>query len=597
MTSGGSDDDRQTTDAELDEVADVQNAAGGDAIRGLQRYLRTSANLNVAPLAAAFGSTEAAIEVLESLRALLHDVDVQEHDNLPHSRWAFDQLLELCRVQPTQANGNQLQEWMKLTRCSMKVRADWSPDEDPRPGTPMEATDYFVFEHETEGLIRLQWVNPLPKPGWMETGGIQCDVCLGQGLRSSYQHVNDDNERDGSSFFQHRIGWDVCAPCAANHIAKRRDGIREWVGSVQQGERVSLRRPHANGTAAPDFNLSECRFHAASTGDIELEVSVNGTGGLHAAVAVIPTSQSGLLTSLPSCWLTTGSQLLPTANVSSPQLKPSAEHDVVFRCASGDSLHITGAPVRGELTCVRKSSNAGEADSGVIHSVKAITLSEQEADFNGRSESFAFLSFPGAKQGVFLLEEDKSWILTKLHALASQAGVVHNIPLQTPLQQPKPSRCESNLSVSGSSSRTTPGVVGGYLLPPDWAGLSDCMICLDPLDQETWLRGAPLRTHCGHLFHTMCLRKFLRGHNDNGNQACPGCRSPDPLKEATHIGGNGSLQWTLRTDSSGQGFTREQCYRVVAVLCQDPQAVVDTAMVLSCAALKPEDAELGICAI
>mmetsp|Transcript_67078 Transcript_67078/g.119366 ORF Transcript_67078/g.119366 Transcript_67078/m.119366 type:complete len:611 (-) Transcript_67078:148-1980(-) len=582
MSTGGSDE-------ELDEAEEV---AEGDPVRELQRYLRVP--VDIGSLASAFGGAYAAQEALQSLSDLLHDVDVQEHNHLPHAKHNFDQLLAMLYVQPSEENGNQLREWMKLMRISMQIRAEWptNPAEDLRPGTPMEATDYFVFEHQSEGLIRLQWVNPLPRPEWMETGGIQCDVCMAQGLKASYQHVNEDNKRDASSFEYHRIGWDVCAPCAANHITQRRDGIREWLGSVSRGAHECLRRPCATGTAPPDLCLSVCSFRAADAGAIELEVDVIGTAGLHAAVAALPVtaSSSSSATPLPACWLTTGSQILPSSNELASS-KPPMDRTLTFRCASGEEFQLTAAAhVRSELKCQRRTSTGAT----ICQSVKAITLSEKEASFNGVFKSWAHLSFPGVRaflsNGAWLPDEDKSWILATLHSIASQAGVVHNIPLQAPLQQARPNQSQCEEPVSQSTSQKTSGAAAGYLVSPDWSELSDCMICLDRLDKDTWLRGAPVRTRCGHVFHTMCLRKFLRGHSDGTQQACPNCRTPNPLTEAAHVGGNGTLHWTLTTDAFGHAFDGEQSYRVVAVLCQDPQAVIDTAMVLSCAALQPGDA-------
>merc|ERR1711916_160806 len=100
------------------------------------------------------------------------------------------------------------------------------------------------------------------------------------------------------------------------------------------------------------------------------------------------------------------------------------------------------------------------------------------------------------------------------------------------------------------------------------------MICLDALGAETWVRGAPLITRCSHSFHSMCLRKHIRAHSQHGEMTslCPNCRAPDPLQGARHFGATGSLLATLDRDTQSQVLEAHAVYRIVAILCQDPEA-------------------------
>eukprot|EP00933_Yihiella_yeosuensis_P040619 TRINITY_DN34953_c0_g1_i1.p2 TRINITY_DN34953_c0_g1~~TRINITY_DN34953_c0_g1_i1.p2 ORF type:complete len:145 (+),score=20.46 TRINITY_DN34953_c0_g1_i1:490-924(+) len=114
------------------------------------------------------------------------------------------------------------------------------------------------------------------------------------------------------------------------------------------------------------------------------------------------------------------------------------------------------------------------------------------------------------------------------------------------------------------------------------------MVCLDALGQETWIRGVPVRTHCGHLFHSACLRKTLRV-DGKMRSVCPNCRAEAPLQGAHHFAGDVSLDFNIQEDVLETPLNTGSCYRIVAVLCQDPQAVIDSAIALSCVTLSPGD--------
>jgi hypothetical protein len=100
------------------------------------------------------------------------------------------------------------------------------------------------------------------------------------------------------------------------------------------------------------------------------------------------------------------------------------------------------------------------------------------------------------------------------------------------------------------------------------------------------LRGAPIRTHCGHLFHATCLKKYLRGHSNVKGQACPGCRAANPLDGAQHLDDSGPAHFSFRCDMASEPLECGRSYRVVAVLCQDEKAVADSALVIDCVCLR-----------
>eukprot|EP00928_Gymnodinium_smaydae_P034651 TRINITY_DN2450_c0_g1_i1.p2 TRINITY_DN2450_c0_g1~~TRINITY_DN2450_c0_g1_i1.p2 ORF type:complete len:607 (-),score=160.04 TRINITY_DN2450_c0_g1_i1:68-1888(-) len=596
------------------------DAGSGGAVEGedadglalLWRFMPV--RIELATLAPAFGGEEEAGAALLDLGKLFREVSNQEREHLDNMVLNVSQFLLILGARPVPENGEQLRKYIQIVRQNIEFRAGWPmrPIEDFRRGTALQNTDHFVFEHKTEGLIRLQWVNPLPKPAWMSGGGFQCDVCMDPDLRVGYQHVTEDNERDSSSFFVHRIGFDVCAPCAVKHVEQRRESVRAFLAGTRRGCRELSRRPWAAAAGAPpELQMQVKSFGVASaSGGVEAEVEVQGTGGWHVAVSVLPVVSAGEEQVLPACWLTTGS-LLPASQqggggtaiaAGTPADDAAPASEVEFQCASGDRLRVCAAPARGSLLLHRSEGEPAP--------FRALTFSERAPDFEcvegdatmaGSSEKLPHLAFQGTSRGAWLRADDKRRVLGALRGLASRAGVAHNIPAQELEEAPalvERPRMRSSSSGVGSCSGegdSDPCFVGdgiGYLLPPDWADLHDCMICLDALGECTWLRGAPLSTRCGHLFHANCLRKHLRSSTD-GNKTglvCPNCRADDPLRDAKPLGGSGSLRWTLARDGAARPLEEGRCYLLTAILCQDPKAVVDTAVVLACTCLQAGDA-------
>lgn len=219
--------------------------------------------------------------------------------------------------------------------------------------------------------------------------------------------------------------------------------------------------------------------------------------------------------------------------------------------------------------------------------------SDGQASCNSREQCIS-LSFQGVAAGACLPAEQSSTILDELYSLATSAGVVHNIPRRAAPNSPQLTSVGLNATSSKTGSQAvalSPGVAGGFVASNAWSELSDCAICMDALGDETWIRGAPVRTRCGHFFHGMCLRRHLRGHDSQGQASsmCPNCRSANPLQEADYVGGSGTVHVSLTQDVLSRPFNPKSCYRVVAVLCQDLQAVMDSALALSCIVIQPGD--------
>ncbi|CAK9068862.1 unnamed protein product [Durusdinium trenchii] len=179
---------------------------------------------------------------------------------------------------------------------SLEFRADWPKQAlcDARSGTCLEGEDQIIFEHDSEGLIRLHWMNPLPKPAWLQHGGYQCDMCLNPDIRLGYQHVTEDNARDHSKLLEQRTGYDLCAGCAAQHVAANQRKIKQWVHSVTFGWQ-SFRRFEDDQT---DIRLYVRQAQNAA------EIEVEGSGGLHCAVAVMSMEDE-----LPKAWMSMGRKL------------------------------------------------------------------------------------------------------------------------------------------------------------------------------------------------------------------------------------------------------------------------------------------------
>lgn len=550
-----------------------------------------------------FGSEEAVQEVWRLIGSTLLNVDAREHAELASTVAHLTQFLVHLVVQPSLSNGEQLRNFLHAIQQSIDVRGSWPKDplEDPRNSTVLEGANQIIFEHPSEGLIRLQWVNPLPMPDWLQHGGYQCDICLqSEDLLLGYQHVTEDNSRDLSSFMACRIGYDVCGRCAVKHVSEHRECLQKWLGDAELGATKKFIRPCAAKAAVSQ----ELRLEVVAA-EQSLELLVEGTAGLCVSVAVLPMEEDkNGLALLPRCWFGAG-----TVTPDTPKIQPQPEPAVVpmeFTCARGDRVRIWAGTKRGTLFFSTQ-------DSAPAVEFRAISLCQREwPPEDGQAprlqpgESAPFLSFGSSSDGIptgawLPLEPYASEVLATLHALASRNGVVHNIPRQrqSPMENsPERKRSDDGMVVDADSEPSGlkgAGTATGYNASADWADLSDCVICLSSLGDDTWIRGQPLRTHCGHYFHAKCLQRHNRSAiNHNGSPqrivGCPNCRADDPLRGAQPAGGLGIKRWSLNRDICDNALEPGKGYRVVATLCQDPLAVLDSSLMFCCHTLEwPQD--------
>jgi len=598
--------DSQDSDSDGDAPSDedAPRDAPRDALRGYLRHL--DFELDSASLSPAFGSEEAALTALRNVGEILHRVAIHESEQLSYVRSHMAQFLAMLDAQPSQENGNHLRDFIGVLERTLNSREHWPSDpiEDPRIGTVLEGVDQMVFEHQSEGLIELGWKNPLPKPEWLGLGGFQCDVCSKQDLLLSYQHVTEDNTRDNSTFIVSRVGYDVCGTCAVDHVEQHRQLVCSWIASAVPGVPRTFQRPKVATTCRDAEIQLTARPVPLSHGGYSLEVGVLGTAGLHVEVALLPspTGDSPVIVSggsaaqraqlhLPQSWFSTSTSLS-----SSPQEQhvvpiPVSDEQVEFTCAAGDRLRLSSQE-RGVLLCFWAALPGSQRPSCEFVPCKALCLSErvvEEAD--GVSSVYRsgdrapYLAFQKLGRGVFLPPSDAPRVLAELHALASKSGAAHNIPRQAPAP-PCPTPGWSSAS---SSHAHGAGTAGGLLVSSNWAELGDCVICMDTLAGATGFRGLPLRTGCGHNFHAMCLRKHLRGHHDLRGPVCPNCRAQNPLAESRHLTGDGSLTFLFERNVLNQALDPNRSYRVVGILCQDPQAVVDSTRALTCEVIRLGD--------
>jgi hypothetical protein len=83
---------------------------------------------------------------------------------------------------------------------------------------------YMYYFHKQFGLIRLQFLNPIPLP----KGAIVCDLCRVP-LSVGYQCVDHSGERDISSFDVGFSGFDLCIKCAMAQYDQHVSKTTSWV--------------------------------------------------------------------------------------------------------------------------------------------------------------------------------------------------------------------------------------------------------------------------------------------------------------------------------------------------------------------------------
>ncbi|CAJ1414336.1 unnamed protein product [Effrenium voratum] len=510
-------------------------------------------------LSGCYETQEAARAVLQDLGLTLLRVESHEPAELRTTQFHLAQFLTFSMARPSLQNGAALQRYIETLRQSLDFRATWptEPLEDNRQNTLLEGEDHIIFEHCSEGLIRLHWMNPLPKPAWLQHGGYQCDVCFDPDIRLGYQHVTEDNARDHSKLLEERTGYDLCATCAEKHVLGTRQRILSWISSVSEsrsfqrlGDKLELR-------------LSVKR--AGSAAEIEAE----GSGGLHCAVAVLP-----LEAAVPKAWLSMGRKL--ASKLPGPAEPADSLGQLQLRCAQSNAT-VRLAAGRRQLLCSRQSAERAEWSAETP--VYALQLTESEGRWR--------LAFQPAVESVWLRDPQQ---LEDLRVLASRAGCVHNIP-RKPADEMQLTRSVSSSDAEWAEKSFAAhgaGTSGGFFEP---SGSSDCAICLSSLGEQTWIRGAPLQTRCGHYFHRMCFRRHLRaaiGSENPDAGACPNCRAANAAEGTSHCAAR-PLRWRIQEDVTSQPLNLSREYRFLAVLCQDPEAVLHSAVFLTQTVMKLGD--------
>jgi len=557
-----------------DDVADSdENVTSWTAFQYLGRRIPEPARLSPC-----FESSVQMHEVMNFMGDTLHSVDSEEHEHLNQTVALLLQFLMLMASRPSKEHGEELRRYLQHVRESVTLRGRWpkGPTQDPRIGTVLESVAQLVFEHPEEGLIHLQWVNPLPLPSWMQAGGYMCDVCT-EGLLLGYQHVNEDNTRDHSSFQLHRIGYDVCTPCAVKHISDNRMKVSSWLNNALQGLSEPLIRCGSQGLLEPELCLHAQRIGEQSGSTLGVAINIRGTAGLYVSVVVLPVDGDGICLPDGHCWLSMGTSLSENSANSNLNI---TDGSVQFVCAEGSSWNIKAGDKRGILICSFCMASGLESPGDAT--IKAVSYREGNLS---QSKPNHFLSLKGFDVECKLPFENSSEILSELHALASRCGVVHNIPRQAALTD-----SSSSASVAMADGSKCPqvgenvGTASDFLVSDTWATTSDCTICCAGLGDDTWIRGLPMKTSCGHFFHAKCLKRCYRidSQRNDDTGACPNCRTKDPLNGAEHVGGLCSRSWNLYRDVLGRALSHGHTYMVAAVLCQDPQAVVDSGLMFRC---------------
>jgi len=536
-----------------------------------------------------------ACDVMRRIRGTTTEASMQYRS----IRFRLQQGFALAQVstRPRRPDGDWLRKFLRELRATLALREAWPKEAltpDPRSGTLLEGLDHFIFEHETEGLIHLKWVNLFAPPELL-TEGLLCDICGQPHLQAGFQVIAEDNSRDCSSFIQDRMGFDVCARCADSELKGRRGKIRKEIDSVPLGtqRRLLMRCSVAGGYAPPEFRMSIGSCSSSSSGVPSLELALRGTGGLYLSAAALPVLEGAKqdgeqvgasACTFPDCWLRTGREP-PTIEREGARSNGCTMEVVEFKCADGESWLVRAQEgVSGSLLVSRASIE----EPPTLTKALILECGSQDAT-TATVQALPCLRFHGTSLRATLPRgEETEQLLESLRWLASSAGVMTNIPRRQEVTPEGDSSAIVNAPLEGDSALLE-NATSGYFHPP-FAQERKCMICLHPMSDGAWLRGPALLTSCGHAFHAMCVRKHCRGHQDGQCLTCPICRAQDPLEGARYLdNGVSEVRQLLEIDAFGQPLQVGQCYHIAAVLCQDLQAVVDTSLVIECATVRLGD--------
>lgn len=540
------------------------SGAGGTIDGSLERLLPSELRDVWATISVAFANPEAARRsVDETLYELL------EHESGRNVEMVRRRVELHCRAlgfAPRREYSDRMLEDMRRIRESVTLRATWPRDgcEDPRRGTVLEAAPFYVFEKADDELMRLRFMNPLPVPQFTNSA-YGCDACE-KDMVVGYQLVTEDETRDAASYHTEREGWDVCTPCSVQHLVTSRQRVVNFVSGLQEGPHQVFERSCAAGSGLSLELNAECMHGTA--GHPLFQVSLVGTAGLHAAIGVFPVD--GII-ALPRGWLRTGrAETVQAPFVPPPSTAPPAKDLVVLKCVSGEETSVAWED-RGRLACSWRQD--GE---DVRKTFRAMLFRDRDASERGETceGKLAYISFQGTGRGVWLPPSDRERALEELRALARRSGVGSNLPAPPAAEAP-PARPGPATSESASEQ---PGTAGADLLPRETATeeLPKCTICQESVLESTWLKGTPVRTHCGHLFHRNCLRRLAKARNHG---VCPNCKAGN-LLGGMQTPFFGDLRRVIDSDVTGAPLQLGHRYRVVALLSQDPTAIVDSVLLI-----------------
>eukprot|EP00929_Paragymnodinium_shiwhaense_P061099 TRINITY_DN3050_c0_g2_i1.p1 TRINITY_DN3050_c0_g2~~TRINITY_DN3050_c0_g2_i1.p1 ORF type:complete len:450 (+),score=54.32 TRINITY_DN3050_c0_g2_i1:133-1482(+) len=112
---------------------------------------------------------------------------------------------------------------------------------------------------------------------------------------------------------------------------------------------------------------------------------------------------------------------------------------------------------------------------------------------------------------------------------------------------------------------------------PDEENDETCCICMDSLCFG--VNRLPIRTKCGHSFHTHCLTSYCEtSEASNRTPTCPVCRKFDPLEEVTHHSHPVTARFKFFKDSLDEPLQANRGYVVLGLLCRDQHHPVDSAI-------------------
>eukprot|EP00667_Euglena_gracilis_P009520 EG_transcript_9680 len=175
-------------------------------------------------------------------------------------------------------------------RWTLEQLRKWPRGPLPIPTAPPPGS-YHYFEHPSEGRIKLRWTNPLPFTT-LDIPTTRCDMC-GKRVQAAWSHVSYGDERDTSTFFFNRVGWDICFPCFDAWNAKERAVL------VAAAERAAREAPPTQRSVvrSPVYHGHMMKILGLEGKDGKLDVHLEApASGEYLVCTAAPAPH------LPDCW-------------------------------------------------------------------------------------------------------------------------------------------------------------------------------------------------------------------------------------------------------------------------------------------------------